>query len=419
MLILRPFSLFVLFALFVGSLGVDAQEVDSTRQADSPNQRGYLGLQLGDLTEPNLENNLVTDNAARVIRVIPESSADDGGLQAGDIILSVNGQAFDGPQGLAGLTSKLAAGSNATVEFVRDGRLRSVEFELAANPWIDIATLDRGPGLHDVKITREIRYADSENERQRLDLYVPQDVEGYPTLLWLHGGAWSSGKKEQDHALALRLAERGIAVALTNYRLSPENWLNGEGRAEGVKMPAHIEDVAAAFSWLYHNIEEQGGDTKRIFTGGHSSGAHLSMLLATNPRYLNAHKLNRHDVAGVVAVEGTYDIPDYHKTVGFYMGEEVAEQHFQAVFGSNPEDWREISPSNFVNETQTPILVVNGSERAYRHYAETLKRSLDEPRKSSVSFIRSDRRVHANIIMMMYRKQPDQLRDQIVEFLRG
>lgn len=56
--------------------------------------------------------------------------------------------------------------------------------------------------------------------------------------------------------------------------------------------PAHIQDVAAAFAWVKRNIRQHGGDSDRVIVIGHSAGAYLAALLATDSRYLAAHKLS-------------------------------------------------------------------------------------------------------------------------------
>ena len=72
-------------------------------------------------------------------------------------------------------------------------------------------------------------------------------------------------------------AERKQLGLVPSYRLAPKN-----------PFPAQIEDVAAAFAWSMQHAAEWGGDTNRVFVGGHSAGGHLSALLALDRRYLDA-----------------------------------------------------------------------------------------------------------------------------------
>jgi arylformamidase len=41
-------------------------------------------------------------------------------------------------------------------------------------------------------------------------------------------------------------------------------------------------------AWLHRNIAAYGADPKRLVLLGHSAGAHLVSLVATDPAYLDA-----------------------------------------------------------------------------------------------------------------------------------
>ena len=91
----------------------------------------------------------------------------------------------------------------------------------------------------------------ADKERQALDLYLPNNVECFPTLIFVHPGGWSSCSKDQFKNVGETFIQEGFGVAVINYRLSPK-----------IKHPCHIQDVAAAFNWLYRNIETYGGDNE-------------------------------------------------------------------------------------------------------------------------------------------------------------
>ena len=65
----------------------------------------------------------------------------------------------------------------------------------------------------------EIRNKDAyTQERCVLDLYYPENVPGFPTVIWFHGGGLTGGEKFIPEALK----EKGMAVIAVNYRLSPK-----------------------------------------------------------------------------------------------------------------------------------------------------------------------------------------------------
>lgn len=69
-----------------------------------------------------------------------------------------------------------------------------------------------------VTVHRALAYVEDGHPRQRLDLYLPALGYAAPLLVWIHGGAFRMGSKEDDVPLAM--LERGYAIAALNYRLS-------------------------------------------------------------------------------------------------------------------------------------------------------------------------------------------------------
>jgi acetyl esterase/lipase len=126
-------------------------------------------------------------------------------------------------------------------------------------------------------------------------LYLPKDAKGFATLVWLHGGGLTGGNKEGAGTvkMARSLAAAGLAVVVPNYRLSPK-----------VKFPAYVQDAASAFAWAKAHIAEHGGDTTRMFIGGHSAGAYLTLMLGMDIRYLDEAGIKPGDVAGFISVSG-------------------------------------------------------------------------------------------------------------------
>ena len=85
---------------------------------------------------------------------------------------------------------------------------------------------------------RDIPYVTGGHPRQKLDLYLPEKADKAPLIIWVHGGAWLEGSKEDGVPLDC-LAE-GYAVACINYRLS-----------QHAIFPAQIQDCKAAVRWRW------------------------------------------------------------------------------------------------------------------------------------------------------------------------
>jgi acetyl esterase/lipase len=227
----------------------------------------------------------------------------------------------------------------------------------------------------------DIRYYPG-RDRQTLDVFAPEGAAGQrsPVVLFVHGGTWMAGDKNffgMYRGVGRCLAKNGVVAVLINYRLSP-----------GVRHPEHAKDVARAFAWTCRHIEEHGGDPRRIVLAGHSAGAHLATLVATDESFLKdpALKLTDRDRAGlrgVVGVCGVYRIPapeEFRKMAARIVPSLVSRaapesmagfltpvllkasekvNPFVLVFGTDRDVRRKASPLSHVHKGLPPFLLLN------------------------------------------------------------
>lgn len=180
---------------------------------------------------------------------------------------------------------------------MKDGLIMKLRTILLA--WLVLFVVSASNGLAD---ETDISYGQA--DKQKLDVYSaiggPQG-EARPVVVWVHGGGWRHGDKDNRSGVKLckTWANAGIVVVNLNYRLTPD-----------VMHPAHVDDVAAGIAWVQKNIAKHGGDPKKVYMLGHSAGAHLVALVATNPEYLKAHQLVPNTaLAGVMAIDtASYDL---------------------------------------------------------------------------------------------------------------
>ena len=152
---------------------------------------------------------------------------------------------------------------------------------------------DRGPG-----VTRDIAYGS--NPRQKLDVYQPNPAcASGPIIMFLYGGAWTSGDRATYSFVGSALAARGITTIVPDYRLYPE-----------VKFPGFVDDAALAYVWIAKNFAEReatsGSKPRQIFLMGHSAGAHTAALLAYDPGYLARAGAKLPKPAGLIGLAGPY-----------------------------------------------------------------------------------------------------------------
>src|SRR5262249_16651300 len=153
-------------------------------------------------------------------------------------------------------------------------------------------------------VKKDLPYADG-GDQQMLDLYLPKK-KGFTTVVFTFGGGWHTGSRKSVTRVGEELQSAGYACALPSHRLAPKH-----------KFPAQAEDIALVFAWVKNNIQAKGGDPKRIVLIGHSSGAHLSLLIATDPKYLAKHKLSPADITAVVGLSTPVDLEPHPDKKGF------------------------------------------------------------------------------------------------------
>ena len=175
--------------------------------------------------------------------------------------------------------------------------------------------------------------------RQVLDVYTPKDVitGPRPVVVYLYGGRWQAGSKDQYRLLADALTERGAVVVVPDYRLAP-----------AVAFPAWVNDAAQAIRWARDSIEHYGGDPHQLFVMGHSAGAHTAALLALDSTYLEQVGLRRTVLSGVVSIAGP-------------VATEWTDADVQALMG--PRDrWGRTYPLQQVDTAAPPLLLLHGRE---------------------------------------------------------
>jgi arylformamidase len=177
---------------------------------------------------------------------------------------------------------------------------------------------------------REFAYGG--DAKQRLDFIAPTGAAGpVPLVVFIHGGGWSIGDKAYGDAVkATYFTGRGYAYASLNYRLVPDATVEQQGA-----------DIAAGLAYLRVNAQSLGVDPDRIVIMGHSAGAHLAALVASDPAYLTAARVPMAAVKGVILLDGAaYDV-----------ARQVANPQnklpsmYKAAFGTDPKRQAALSPT--------------------------------------------------------------------------
>ncbi len=153
----------------------------------------------------------------------------------------------------------------------------------------------------DIATHKDVKYADWLG----LNIFnkATDDGQSRPVVFFVHGGAWNSGYKEHwDTPQIAYFAKMGFMSVSIDHILSPNPCDTLDDRRN--IHPRHISSVAHAFNWVYNNISRYGGDSTRIYVLGHSSGAHLALLLSTNERFLASKGRSLSDIRATYCSDG-------------------------------------------------------------------------------------------------------------------
>ncbi|CZF83499.1 Periplasmic pH-dependent serine endoprotease DegQ precursor [Grimontia celer] len=94
-------------------------------------KRGVLGVQGGELTSELAEAfGYETNHGAFVSQIVPDSAAENAGIEAGDIIVSVNGKEIRSFGELRAKIATLGAGKEVKLGIIRDGKEKTVTAKL-------------------------------------------------------------------------------------------------------------------------------------------------------------------------------------------------------------------------------------------------------------------------------------------------
>lgn len=171
--------------------------------------------------------------------------------------------------------------------------------------------------------------------RNKVDVYTPRNASGpLPVVVFFYGGSWNAGARADYEFVGEALASRGIVAVLADYRLYPQ-----------VHYPEILDDSAHAVAWTAREVQRYGGDPKRIFVMGHSSGAYNAAMVALDARLLAKYGMTPSALRGLIGLAGPYDfIPIENRAVKPVF-----------FFPDTPPDSQ---PINHVSATAPPALLI-------------------------------------------------------------
>jgi serine protease Do len=97
-------------------------------------ERGYLGVTFSSISQSLARALAVPPGAAQISSVQPGSAADEAGLEAGDVIVAVNGSELTNSNELLSIVANRRPGDELQLTYVRDEERRQTTVELGVRP---------------------------------------------------------------------------------------------------------------------------------------------------------------------------------------------------------------------------------------------------------------------------------------------
>jgi acetyl esterase/lipase len=215
---------------------------------------------------------------------------------------------------------------------------------------------------NEYQVYPNLTYLVANNYQAKLDIYKRRDVAPQPTLIWIHGGGWTGGTKEEAIPALMPWFEMGWNVVNVEYRL-----------AKVSLAPAAVEDCLCALRYVAANAATYSIDTARLVVSGDSAGGHLALTTGMIPESAGLDRqcpgVPLPKVAAIINWYGITDVADL-------LDGPNRKTYAVAWLSSMPnreEIARRVSPLSFVRDGLPPILTIHGDADPTVPYQHALR----------------------------------------------
>ena len=208
-----------------------------------------------------------------------------------------------------------------------------------------------------VGVSKDILYG--AEPLQDLDIYYPKPLaqamktnttikQEYPMVVFVHGGSWESGSKEEYAFVGQSLAQAVYVTAVINYRKAPEH-----------VYPDYVEDTAQAIAWSYNNAKRFHANPERFAVVGHSAGAFNAVAAIANEDFLKPYGIKPTDISAVIGIAGpySYDFRKFSSVTAF-------------AADATPD---EVMPDRQIKGAQPPYLLLTAEKDKVVYATNTIK----------------------------------------------
>ena len=199
-------------------------------------------------------------------------------------------------------------------------------------------------------VYENVRYGEA--ERDLVTVYVPRSAKNREyngCILYIHGGSWTGGEKEDMEPLCKKLAGKGYITATMSYSLCSDETF-GE-----ITVFTMLDEIGMCISALKDFSNEHGLNVTMVAPSGYSAGGHISMLYcytraeeAALKVAFTANRVGPADMTTAAWGDSAYRLTS--QLTGVTITDAMKAN------GEADRLCREISPVAYVNEATVPSL---------------------------------------------------------------
>jgi len=211
----------------------------------------------------------------------------------------------------------------------------------------------------------------------KLDVYYPEAIantsQQLPVVVWIHGGGWISGSKEQVANYCKILASKGYTVIAIDYSLAPEK-----------HYPLPLKQTNSALKYISKNARRFHVDATRFILAGDSGGAHIAaqtanMISSASYADLIGIKagINRNQLSGLILYCGAYDaeLVNLDSSSGVFLKTVLWSYSGEKDFVNAPV-FKTASVINYITADYPPCFISVGNDDPLLYHSEALTAKL-------------------------------------------
>jgi acetyl esterase/lipase len=238
----------------------------------------------------------------------------------------------------------------------------------------------RGPQLRKIRkriITVEsITYRPLKDEDLKLHIYYPKRDGFFPVIVFVHGGGWLSGSKDEKSSIevSMMLANLGYCVFNIDYRLIRLEPFakKGEHPHDHPTIREMVSDVRSAIIFAKRNASKYKGNPDEFFLFGRSAGAHLVLLTAfsCDDEFFKMEGImcskEEAGITGLIAFYPVTDLNEFYKLYGTGPVRLALEKTVGGSLKEKEELYKLFSPVSYITAERVknipPIFIAAGKQ---------------------------------------------------------